>query len=201
MSKAIQWIQNYLLYSLPFILICMFWGTVSPEREILGNSGFLTKAAWEILSWNLMFWFAILIVFLVLLVVLPEAREKTLKRLANLKERDEREQFITGKASRTAYISTLALMIVLLFFSMFSVDIYRIPESEAKGGKTGTINIGLNFKLLDEPRVTTDTQNKMIFESKDIPLSKSAIILGLILWQLAAFNITARKENLATLPE
>lgn len=195
MTKLIRWVQSYLIFALPFVLICMAWGTLHSEKEILTDPSFATKWAWEILSWNLMIWFATLIMFLVLLVAVPDAREKTLKRLANLKERDEREQLITGRASRTAYVSTLSLMIFLLFFSIFSLKIYRVPESEATNGKTGTAEIGLGFSLLDSPRIETNSDNKIIFETKDIPLSKTGIILILILWQLAAFNYTARKEH------
>jgi hypothetical protein len=195
MTKFIRFVQNYLLYALPFVLVCMAWGTIHPESEIVKNASFLTKASWEILSWNLMLWFAILILFLVLLVAVPEARERTLKRLANLKERDEREQYITGKASRAAYISSLSLLILLLFFSIFSLNVYRAPESEAINGKRGTVAIGLRFNLLDKSRVETNPSGEVLFESKDIPLSKSAILLGLIIWQLAIFNVSARREN------
>lgn len=199
MNKITRFIQSYLIYALPFVLICMAWGTVHSEKEILADATFLTKAAWEFLSWNLMLWFAVLILFLFLLVALPEAREKTLKRLANIKERDEREQFITGRASRTAYISTLSLMILLLFLSVFSLNIYRVPKTEAINGKTGTVSIGLGFSLLEKPHLETNSDNQVIFESKDIPLSKTAIILILIIWQLTVFNFIARKENLKDL--
>lgn len=200
MTKAIRLIQNYLFYTLPFLLACMALGTMSSEKEILQEASVVTRVLWEILSWNLMLWFGVLILFLVLLVALPEARERTLKRLANLKERDEREQFITGKAARTAYISTLSLLVFFLFFSIFSLNIYREPESAAIKGKRGTVNIGLHLNLLDKPRIETSEDTKqVIFETKDIPLSKTGILLILILWQLAAFNITARKENLSGL--
>lgn len=201
MNKITRFIQSYLIYALPFVLICMAWGTVHSEKEILTDATFFTKAAWELLSWNLMLWFAVLILFLSLLVALPEVREKTLKRLANIKERDEREQFITGRASRAAYISTLSLMILLLFLSVFSLNIYRVPETEAINGKTGTVSIGLGFSLLDKPHLETNSDNQVIFESKDIPLSKTAIILILVIWQLTVFNFIARKENLRDLHE
>lgn len=199
MKKAIRFIQNYLMYALPFVLICMAWGTIRSEKEILESSSLFTRALWEILGWNLVLWFVMLIGFLVLIVTVPEVRERTLKRLANLKERDEREQFITGKAARTAYISTLSFMVLLLFFSIFSFNIHRVPESEAINGKRGTLTIGLNFELLDKPRIETNPANQVLLESNDIPLSKTAILLILIIWQLAAFNITARQENLRDL--
>ena len=199
MTKTIRIVQNYLIYTLPFVLICMAWGTIQgvihPGSEII-NDTFIMKASWELLSWNLMLWFSVLIFFLTLLLFSQEAREKTLKRLANLKERDERDQYITGKASRAAYISTLSLLIFFLFFSIFSLNIYRAPKSEVPNGNTGTVAIGLHFNLLDKSRVETSPTGQVIFESKDIPLSKTAILLILMLWQLLTFNFTARNENL-----
>lgn len=196
MNKFVRMIQSYLLFALPFVLICMIWGTFSSEAEILRHSTMLTKISWEILSWNLMFWFTALILFLVLLVLVPEARDRTLKRLANLQERDEREQFLTGQASRAAYISTFSLMILLLFISVFSLSVYRAPENEAVEGKRGKVYVGLNFSLLDEPKVHVSSEQQILFETKDIPLSKSAILLLLIVWQLSTFYVTARRNSL-----
>ncbi len=187
-------IQNYLLFSLPFVIICMIWNTISPEKEILLNPTIFTKIAWEMLSWNLMVWFAVLILFLFMIVIVPSTRESTLKRLANINERDEREEQITGRASRMTYISTLSIMLLFLFLSMFTINIYRAPEAEAINGKRGNVSIGLSLNLLDEPKVESDTTGEVIFESNDIPLSKSAIILILIAWQLLAFNISARRQ-------
>ena len=137
-----------------------------------------------------------LIVFLVLLVAVPRAREKTLKRLANLKDRDEREHYITGKASRAAYLATLSLTILLLFFSIFSLEIYRKPEAEAFGGKRGTVSISLHLNLLDNSHDPLTHQGEVLFESRDFPLSKSAIILLLLGWQLLTFNLAARREEI-----
>src|SRR5262245_19232233 len=108
MNKTMRILQNYLIYALPLVITCMIWSTFNQKSK---SNFFLVRGLWEILSWNLMAWFAILIVFLALLVIFPAVRERTLKRLANLKERDEREQYITGKASRSAYIATLSLLI------------------------------------------------------------------------------------------
>lgn len=198
MSKLIRIMQSYLVCALPFVLFCMGWSSYKNDPQVpdsaTAENTFL-KILWEILGWNLMIWFIVLILFLIMLVIVPEAREKTLKRLANIKERDEREQLITGKAARTAYISTLSLLIFLLFASVFSVNIYRAPESEKVNGKTGTAKIGLNFEMFDRPKVETNHENQVIFENKDIPLSKTGILLVLIVWQLAMFNLSARKQE------
>jgi hypothetical protein len=192
MNKAFRIIQNYLIYAFPFMLLNMGWGAIRHGKY----ENIFIKGIIEVLDWNLMLWFAALIIFLIFIVSVPMAREKTLKRLANLKERDEREEYITGKALRGAYLATLSLLIFLLFMSIFNLNIYKTPESKAVDGKTGVLSIGLGFKLLDEPKVTTNSENKMIFETKDIPLSKTAILLILLFWQVASFNLYARREYL-----
>lgn len=191
MNKAIRLIQNYLLYALPFILICMVWGTVVPttDREATG----FQRILWEIFSWNLMAWFAVLIIFLVMLIASSQVREKTLKRLANIKERDEREQQITGVAARSAYISTIGLLIFLLFFSLFNFNVRKYPDGTAPQGKSGLATITMHFNLTDSAKKEAQPDGT-IFESKDIPLSKSAIILLVLIWQLVAFNLTARRQ-------
>jgi cytochrome b subunit of formate dehydrogenase len=130
MHKWIRILQSYLILAFPFVLICMVWGTYQTEVEILRGS-ILTQTAWNILGWNIIVWFAALILFLALLIAMPSVREKTLWRLANIKDRDEREQYITGLTSLSTYISTLSLLIFFLFFSIFSMRIYRAPTEEA----------------------------------------------------------------------
>lgn len=199
MSKVIRFVQNYLVCAFPFVIACAVWSSFRGKGAVQGDASILVTGLWELLSWNLMLWFATLLLFLVLLVIVPEARDRTLKRLANLKVRDEREEYITGKASRTAYISTLSVMILFLFLSIFSLNITRVSENEAIDGRTKNLSIGLQFDLTDNPKTNANENGQVLFESKDIPLSKTAILLVLLSWQLVAFNITARKEQLRDL--
>jgi hypothetical protein len=168
--KAIRFIQTYLVVSIPFVAAAMIWGTFQTQEQALASGALLNKVLWEVLSWNLMIWFAVLVLFLVVLVVQPSARENTLKRLANLKERDEREEWITGRASRAAYLASLSLLILALFFSVFSFDISR-----------SAVSIGLHFSF---------------FEATGIALSKAGLVLVLLVWQLLTFNLAARREHL-----
>ena len=111
-----------------------------------------------------------------------------------MKERDEREEYVTGKAAKSAYISMLSLIILFLFLSMFSLQIFRLPPEQAINGKTGTLSIGMNFNLLNEPKIETPSTNKILFETKELPLSKTGILLVLLAWQIASFHLRARKE-------
>lgn len=195
MNKMIRILQNYLLIGFPFVLICMAWETVYPDIQFGENLSVLPKIFWNILCINLMLWFIMLVVFLICMVTVKSVREKTLMRLANLKERDEREQYIMGKAARATYISSLSLMILLLFFSMFTVRVSTLTPVPPNNHHL-SIGIGLHFSLLnktDSPDISD--KSNVLFDSKEFSLSSSAIVLLLLGWQLLVFNCIARREE------
>lgn len=194
MTKFYRALQNYLLYALPLVIIAMIWSRYVENGQASQEPSFLIKVLWEILAWNLMIWFAGLFLFFILLVLYPSARDQVLKRVANIKERDEREQFITGKASRTAFISTLSILSLLLFLSIFQVEVRRLPEDQIVDGKTKALSIGMKFELFDDPKSEWALEGTSLFESKDIPLSKTGIILMALIWLIASFNLSARRE-------
>lgn len=191
MNKAIRSIQTYLIFGLPFVLIGIIFGSTSK-----GN--FLIRSIQELLSWNLMLWFTVLVFFLILLVVMPNVRELTLRRLANIKDADEREDHITGKASRVTYVSMLSIMILLFFSSIFSVTINKLPENQTYNGRHHVLNLNLAFKFLEDHQSENKAQTGLtLFDSKNIvPLSKSSILLLLICWELLVFNWSERTEQL-----
>lgn len=131
--------------------------------------------------------------FPVLVVISVEAREKTLKRLANIKERDEREEFITGRAARGSYISTMRILILLLFLSVFQVQVERLPDNEIVDGKRNSFSIGLHFELIEDSASGAAPGRDTLFESRELPLSKPALILLVLIWQTASFTLRARK--------
>ena len=191
MSKIIRLIQSYLIFGLPFVLICMLWQTFqSPNETATG----MLRVVWTILGCNLMFWFAMLIVFLSILVIVPSVRDKTLRRLASIKERDEREQYITGRAARMTYISTLSLTILLLFLSVFSLNIPKKLGSEGENHKHSA-SISLAFSLFEESSAKNLSKEEVLFDSNTIRLSQPAILLMLLIWQIVIFNFAARKEQ------
>lgn len=175
----------------------MVWETIQPDIQYGQSSSIIAKLLWEVLSWNLMLWFAFLVLFLISLVAISSVREKTLRRLANLQERDEREQYITGKAARAAYISTLSFLILFLFLSMVSLRISDVPKNQAVNGHHKQVNIGIHFSLLDKHTdeiINQTPEEKIYFDSNTIKPSTSTILLLLFCWQIFIFNLTARKE-------
>lgn len=198
MNKIIRFIQNYLIIGLPFVIACVIWETISPGIENGKDYSPLAKMIWTGLGLNILLWFSMLILLLIALVIVPSVRDKTIRRLANIKERDEREQYITGKASRTTYIATLSAMIFFLFFSLFSFDITTIPKDQNDGHRFRA-SLGLHFSLLnnsDAKQPITKTPEKVVFDTKRYSLSSSTILLILLVWQLFVFNRAAKREQL-----
>jgi hypothetical protein len=198
MNRTIRAVQTYLVLAFPFVIAVAVWHSLQQNNlGVLDQNSIFATIAWEILSWNLMLWFVGLFAFLVALVFSSEAREATLTRLANIKDRDEREKYITGRAARSAYLSTLSIMILLLVLSVVNLKVTNLPDGAQADGKTKAVSIGINLSLTDDTQLGTDKKEQALVESKGIPLSKTAIIFALLTWQLFMFNRTARKEMLS----
>src|SRR3990167_930953 len=192
--------QNYLLYGFLFVIALFIWSAgiayFSP-LSVISNSNFIIRILHELLSYNLMFWFLTLVLYMVFLVVIPSVRDKTLRRLANLKERDEREEYITGKAARASYIATLSLTIFFLFFSLININLYTFPKTDPQ--KPGhAVGVGIDYSFFSNPIIekSSDVQANTIFDSREFSLSSSTLLLVFLGWQLFVFNLVARREYL-----
>lgn len=194
MDKIIKYVQNYLMYGLAFPLFGFAIEMVPPNESSIKIMSMIPNIVWHVIGFGFISWFVLLFVFLMGIVAFPKVRERTLRRLANLKERDEREQYITGQASRSAYMSTLGLMLFLLFLSTFNINVYKIqePMSEYRYNVSTDFHFSFFNKNEAPPKIPQDA---IIFTSQNIALSSTTMMLILIGWQLLAFNLTARKEQ------
>ena len=186
-------IQKYLIYASPVVLATMVWGTYQSDAEIRRTGTFATMALWEVMSWSLMLWFLLLFVFMILLVVRKETQESTIKYLAGLKERDEREEIIMGSAAKQSFTATAGLLMLLLFLSCFTLTIAKLPPNQVVDGRKSSLSLGFRFSETDT-KVTASPDGQVMYEHHDLPLSKSAILLLVLAWQVATFKIRARKE-------
>jgi hypothetical protein len=130
------------------------------------------------------------------LMVSGPFRDQVLAKLTFIRERDEREAILTGKATRTTFLTSLAILIFLFCLSCFQVSIYRVPPERAIDGKTGMVSLGLGFSLLEHPKqeMAKDIlERKDIFSYTGLPVSSTAVILLLILWQVISYNYCMRR--------
>jgi hypothetical protein len=194
MNKVLRFMQAYLIIGLPFVMAIIVWQSIHPSIEGIKGNALLTFL-WQALGINIMAWFSVLILFLLVLLIAPSVREKTLRRLANLQERDEREEYITGKASRASYIASLSMLLFFLFVSLFSLRITTISPEQSINGHRHQVSLRVGYSLLNRDKIEKKTDENIMFDSENISLSSSSILLILLSWQLLTFNYTARKEK------
>jgi hypothetical protein len=119
-------------------------------------------------------------------------REQLLVRLARIRERDEREEMIVGRAARASF---LLMLTVLLGLGMLSTFRYgrEIGNGEASGK---TVTLGHWSWLEQHPPEVVINSNGQSIEQFDIPLSKTGLIGCFILLQLGSFWVFARRSAL-----
>lgn len=149
---------------------------------------------WDAAGIHLMFWVSALLYFLLLLLVSSKAREATLVKVAGIKERDEREELIVGRASKSSYLSTFALLIALFLLSGLHINVSKLPKGMEVNGKKHSLSMGLKYSLTPEaPVVRKDSLS--IIGYHGVPLSGSAIILFVLLWHLSSYHFFARRYS------
>ncbi len=187
-----MWISKYLLMAFPFVAGTVIWAYSTPGHGIE-----LHGLIWEIFSWNFMIWFVLLVYFIMSLVFWQTFREKILTTLTFSKERDERESFISGRASKATFYSTLSMLILLFFLSGLHVHINKKPKEEVVDGKHGTITIDYKFEFVNTAKknVDGDENKKGNFLALDgIPFTQESLLLFLILYHIASYHIFTRRR-------
>jgi hypothetical protein len=130
------------------------------------------------------------------LIISGTFRDQVLAKITFIRERDEREAMLTGKAAKTAFLTSLAFLILLFCLSCFRVSIYRVPPEKAVNGKTGFVTLGVGYSLLEsdkQHRSEAMAQRKDIFSYQGLPVSSATIILLLIIWQIISYNYSMRR--------
>jgi hypothetical protein len=155
------------------------------NRIVNGSAG-LVFALWMVLS----------VYLSVRLIVSGPFRDQVIAKITFIRERDEREVILTGKATKITFLTSLAFLILLFFLSCFQVSVYRVPQENAVDGKTGFITLGFGFDLLQrarQDRPEDRIQKKDIFSYRGLPLSSTTIILMLIIWEIVSYNYSMRQ--------
>lgn len=155
-------------------------------NQLLNTFSGFAIAAWMILAIYLSF----------RLTVSGSFRDQVITRLTFMRERDEREAVLTGEATKIAFSTTLAFLILLLCLSCIHVAIYKVPPEKAVDGKTGMVSLGLGFDILapdQQNHLQSKIQREDLFSYRGLPISNSAMILLLMGLQIFAYNYSMRR--------
>ena len=183
------------LYGLPLLVVAAVFASWHATGGFgdQGVLGFLNGIAGLIFA----IWMTLALYLSVRLMISEAFRDRVLTKLTFVRERDEREVMLTGRATRTTFMTSLAVLIFLFCLSCFQVSVYRVEPEAAVDGNTGRITLGLGFSLLSSARnELPENTIENIFTYSGLPLSGSALILFLILWQVGCYNFSMRRLSL-----
>jgi len=191
MKKMNDYILKYIVFASPVVLAAVIWGVLQGQKEV-SECGMFIYGIWQVLSFNLIIWFVALIYMVGALVVSSDLRNKLLLKIARIKERDEREAYIIAQSGRFSFFSTMALLILLFFFTTVNVSVSKLPEGEKIDGHRHRLSIELSYKFF-ETAEKEEQKKDVIFSTQPFPVTKQNIVLIVILWHLGAFYYASRK--------
>lgn len=193
MKKSDSVLSKVFLYGLPLVVLlaafCHFLDTGSASHHgMLGRINALCGLTLSV-------WMALTVYLGLRLIVSAPFREQVLTRLAFMRERDEREAMITGKAARATFLTSLAVLVFLFCLSCFQVSIYRVPPEKAIDGKTRVLSLGVGLNLVEDPAPgkNGEASGTRLFAYTGLPLSTTAVILILIALQVVCYNCSVRR--------
>jgi hypothetical protein len=180
------------LFGLPVVIIVF---AISNQGMINQDKTFL-KWLWDLTGIIFATWMALSLYLSLKLMISEPLRNHVLTKLTFIRERDEREAMLTGRATRTTFLTSIAILVFLFFLSCFQVSIGKLPPDKAIDGKHHYLSLGIGFKLLESPRSGTPNdspENEDIFSYTCLPLSSTTLILVLILWLIISYNYSMRR--------
>lgn len=195
MKKFDSMLLKVFLRGLPVIAILAVFAYCYSAGMVNHNSGY-NRSLNGFAGLGFALWMVLSVYLSIRLMVSGSFRNHVIGKITFIRERDEREAILTGKAAKTAFLTSIAFLILLFCLSCFHVSIYRVPPEKAVDGKTGFVTLGLGFDLLKydkQDRPEDAIQKQDIFSYRGLPVSGTTIILMLIVWQIIFYNYSMRR--------
>lgn len=174
------------LYGLPLVVAYAVFA-YSIDWQTVGQDRWLLRTVYDAGGLMLALWMLISVLISVRLVLSAQFREMVLAKLTFIKERDEREAYMTGRAAKDTMLTSMAILIFLFCLSCFQVSLHTLPPEQAIDGKTRAVSLGVKFELFDSanPKNTNESL---------LPFSTSSLLLGLLVLQVASYNYSMKRR-------
>jgi hypothetical protein len=183
------------LYGLPILVVYAVFSYSIDWKNVPQSDNFL-RTLYDLGGLILGVWMILAVSLSLRLIFSGTFREATLAKLTLIKERDERESFLTGKAAKSTMLASIAILIFLFCLSCFQVYYYTLPPEQVVEGKTKAISLGMRLDLFaDEAGKAADAAagGKSLWLYSGLPFSSSSIILGLIIWQIGFYHFSIKR--------
>ncbi len=182
----------YFVFTSPLFISFIVWASL--EFKGAANPADLNGGFWDIFGWFFIAWVLDLLFIVTKMLFSKNFRDILMAKLAGIKERDEREVVVAGNAAKFAYLSTFALLLFMLVFSVTNIKVWADPS---KGPKNkGMVTIGFGAKLTDDTAIVYEkkAENNFSLSYNSLPISKPFMLIFLMIWQIGSYHLIARKE-------
>ena len=129
MKKFIKIVIGYVFYTFPLTLVGYAFLFVMENRVSLSYGVFLNTLIYVSLIQTLI-WTLTSLFLSISLFFSEKNRGVVLKKLSGIKERDEREVQIMGRALKSSYLTTMTILFFLLFISLDKIISHTMPFVE-----------------------------------------------------------------------
>ncbi len=182
----------YFVFTSPIFITFMVWASL--EFKGAANPADLNGGFWDIFGWFFIAWVLDLLYIVTKMLFSKIFRDILMAKLAGIQERDEREVVVAGNAAKFAYLSTFALLLFMLVFSVTNLKVAKDPTRASEN--KGTVTIGFGAKLTDDTAIMYEKKDKdnFSFSYNSLPLSKPFMLIFLMIWQIGSYHLIARKE-------
>jgi drug/metabolite transporter (DMT)-like permease len=189
MNQIKKYVVLAFIYLFPvgvLIMLSANWGVLNQMLQ----SKFLNV----IMGAFLLAWVIAGVLFFGLLLFSKQTRELVLAKLANIQERDEREEQIVGRASKQTFLFMLAVLLAL-----FAMSTIRYGEGihDANHQQFQNLTIGHWGLLESNLDVTTQfdgTKTEEVSLHELLPISKTGLLLFLIALTVVAYHVSANRS-------
>lgn len=182
---------KYFMYTAPVFIIFMTWAAYNFAG--VADKTTLNGGVWDYFAWFFIPWVLILLYVVTKMLFSKSFRDTTMARLAGIKERDEREAVVAGNAAKYSFLSTFALLLFMLVFSVTTFNLEKLVQPTPT--KNGSFAIGFGMKVLDDKAYVHEVKDGVEkYNYSSIPLSKPFMIILLMVWQIGTYQLVARRE-------
>lgn len=123
--------------------------------------------------------------FLLALLLNPAFRGIFVSRLAGIRERDEREEYVTGRALRTTFLLTISMQIVVILLAFMQISITPTPD--------GHHNLIMGMGLVTKSHFDVLQRSVQPGCPSVLPAHYAGLFIILLAGQLILFRIFSRK--------
>ena len=194
--KINVWIMKFVI-SFFLILSVVIGGIALFSTKGSGEGG-----EWMIIAVVAVVWFLAFIFFLANLILFTDFREYVLTKMTKSEPKDEREALLDGLASKKSFLSTLAVIIVVLFLSLFRLTLINPTDLERESGQKGILSLGFQTEFLVNNKTSAkemsidqiySTDKGISIRYKGIPLDPSVLIFLILFWHMGSYYYFTRK--------